>query len=279
MKVVRNTPQISSAKQTHKLSTLMQQVQNEDFINRGTMQLASSQIEFNEDDVYNRRVAVSNPSRSGSRRSLLLKMQEDFPDPKNNTKRLEKELDDILTKTSFEFSSLHRDSSTFEFCRKEQGCSNYKGKLEKTFFVKSPYQDYESIVVPICRPAILDSSNVVAQSNARFPSGRTVDSKSKAGTVKTKMEWSSKTSKQTEDKWKRTRTSWIDRLTKLKQDSSNKHASSHSKDVMLVEREKGLLKSFVNNEEITLVKQRNKKRLSTLQLSEFCKSKTSLKFW
>lgn len=256
----------------------MQQVQNEDFINRGTMQLASSQIEFNEDDVYNRRVAVSNPSRSGSRRSLLLKMQEDFPDPKNNTKRLEKELDDILTKTSFEFSSLHRDSSTFDFRRKEQGYSNYKGKLEKTFFVKSPYQDYESIVVPICRPAILDSSNVVAQSNARFPSGRTVDSKSKAGTVKTKMEWSSKTSKQTEDKWKRTRTSWIDRLTKLKQDSSNKHASSHSKDVMLVEREKGLLKSFVNNEEITLVKQRNKKRLSTLQLSEFCKSKTSLKF-
>lgn len=279
MKVVRNTPQISPAKQTHKLSTLMQQVQNEDFINRGTMQLASSQIEFNEDDVYNRRVAVSNPSRSGSRRSLLLKMQEDFPDPKNNTKRLEKELDDILTKTSFEFSSLHRDSSTFDFRRKEQGYSNYKGKLEKTFFVKSPYQDYESIVVPICRPAILDSSNVVAQSNARFSSGRTVDSKSKAGTVKTKMEWSSKTSKQTEDKWKRTRTSWIDRLTKLKQDSSNKHASSHSKDVMLVEREKGLLKSFVNNEEITLVKQRNKKRLSTLQLSEFCKSKTSLKFW
>lgn len=278
MKVVRNTPQISPAKQTHKLSTLMQQVQNEDFMNRGTMQLASSQIEFNEDDVYNRRVAVSNPSRSGSRKSLLLKMQEDFPEPKNNTKRLEKELNDILTKTSFELSCLDRDSSTFDFRRKEHDYrySNYKGKLQKTFFVKSPIQDYESIVVPICRPAILDSSNVVAHSNRKFPSGRTVDTKAKAGTVKTKMEWSSKTSKQTEDIWKRTRTSWIDRLTKLKQDSSNKHASSHSKDVMLVEREKGLLKSFVNNEEITLVKQRNKKRLSALQL--YSKSRTSLKF-
>ncbi|XP_065942109.1 uncharacterized protein [Magallana gigas] len=275
-KVVRNTPQISPAKQTHKLSTLMQQAQNEDFINRGTMQLASSQIEFNEDDVYNRRVAVSNPSRSGSRKSLLLKMQEDFPEPKNNAKRLEKELDDILTKTSFEFSGLDRDSSTFDFRRKELGYSNYKGKFEKTFFVKSPIQDYESIVVPICRPAIFDSSNVVAHSSSKFPSGRTVDTKSKAGTVRTKMEWSSKTSKQTEDISKRTRTSWIDRLTQLKQDTSIKHASSHSKDVMLVEREKGLLKSFVNNEEITLVKQRNKKRLSALQLCS--KSRTSLKF-
>ncbi|XP_052691588.1 uncharacterized protein LOC128169251 isoform X29 [Crassostrea angulata] len=275
-KVVRNTPQISPAKQTHKLSTLMQQAQNEDFINRGTMQLASSQIEFNEDDVYNRRVAVSNPSRSESRKSLLLKMQEDFPDPKNNARRLEKELDDILTKTSFEFTGLDRESSTFDFRRKEHGYSSYKGKLEKTFFVKSPIQDYESIVVPICRPAIFDSSNVVAQSSSKFPSGRTVDTKSKAGTVRTKMEWSSKTSKQTEDICKRTRTSWIDRLTKLKQDTSNKHASSHSKDVMLVEREKGLLKSFVNNEEITLVKQRNKKRLSALQLCS--KSRTSLKF-
>nr|XP_034300033.1 uncharacterized protein LOC105338947 isoform X29 [Crassostrea gigas] len=275
-KVVRNTQQISPAKQTHKLSTLMQQAQNEDFINRGTMQLASSQIEFNEDDVYNRRVAVSNPSRSESRKSLLLKMQEDFPDPKNNARRLEKELDDILTKTSFEFTGLDRESSTFDFRRKEHGYSSYKGKLEKTFFVKSPIQDYESIVVPICRPAIFDSSNVVAQSSSKFPSGRTVDTKSKAGTVRTKMEWSSKTSKQTEDICKRTRTSWIDRLTKLKQDTSNKHASSHSKDVMLVEREKGLLKSFVNNEEITLVKQRNKKRLSALQLCS--KSRTSLKF-
>lgn len=254
----------------------MQQAQNEDFINRGTMQLASSQIEFNEDDVYNRRVAVSNPSRSGSRKSHLLKMQEDFPEPKNNAKRLEKELDDILTKTSFEFSGLDRDSSTFDFRRKELGYSNYKGKFEKTFFVKSPIQDYESIVVPICRPAIFDSSNVVAHSSSKFPSGRTVDTKSKAGTVRTKMEWSSKTSKQTEDISKRTRTSWIDRLTQLKQDTSIKHASSHSKDVMLVEREKGLLKSFVNNEEITLVKQRNKKRLSALQLCS--KSRTSLKF-
>eukprot|EP00105_Crassostrea_gigas_P022904 XP_011442582.1 PREDICTED: uncharacterized protein LOC105338947 isoform X4 [Crassostrea gigas] len=275
-KVVRNTQQISPAKQTHKLSTLMQQAQNEDFINRGTMQLASSQIEFNEDDVYNRRVAVSNPSRSESRKSLLLKMQEDFPDPKNNARRLEKELDDILTKTSFEFTGLDRESSTFDFRRKEHGYSSYKGKLDKTFFVKSPIQDYESIVVPICRPAIFDSSNVVAQSSSKFPSGRTADTKSKAGTVRTKMEWSSKTSKQTEDICKRTRTSWIDRLTKLKQDTSNKHASSHSKDVMLVERKKGLLKSFVNNEEITLVKQRNKKRLSALQLCS--KSRTSLKF-
>lgn len=254
----------------------MQQAQNEDFINRGTMQLASSQIEFNEDDVYNRRVAVSNPSRSESRKSLLLKMQEDFPDPKNNARRLEKELDDILTKTSFEFTGLDRESSTFDFRRKEHGYSSYKGKLDKTFFVKSPIQDYESIVVPICRPAIFDSSNVVAQSSSKFPSGRTVDTKSKAGTVRTKMEWSSKTSKQTEDISKRTRTSWIDRLTQLKQDTSIKHASSHSKDVMLVEREKGLLKSFVNNEEITLVKQRNKKRLSALQLCS--KSRTSLKF-
>lgn len=274
MKVVKHMNSLSQSKQTLRLSTIVQQVHSEDMVRRGTLQLGSSQIEFNGEGVGGR--GATEPNKAASRRKLLMKMQEDFPPEETATRRLEKELGGILAQGSADdLCSCQREWTSFDYNRTECGYSKYMGFIDTATFLDSPYQDYEKIAVPLCRPDVSKSCSSMVNEGSSRQSRKTVETEPSLGTkrISTNIKMRPSGKNDDLDNRLRNRTSIRSRITNP-ESAGSKGLPSFGKSATQLEETRGLLKSYVNNEEITLMRHRTKRRLSALELS---KSKSNLR--
>ncbi|XP_078333191.1 uncharacterized protein LOC111129975 isoform X17 [Crassostrea virginica] len=274
MKVVKHMNSLSQSKQTLRLSTIVQQVHSEDMVRRGTLQLGSSQIEFNGEGVGRRGATELN--KAASRRKLLMKMQEDFPPEETATRRLEKELGGILAQESAnDLCSCQRELTSFDYNRTECGYSKYMGFLDTATFLDSPYQDYERIAVPLCRPDVSKSCSSMVNEGSSRQSRKTVETEPSLGTkrISTNIKMRPSGKNGDLDNRLRNRTSIRSMITNP-ESAGSKGLPSFGKSATQLEETRGLLKSYVNNEEITLIRHHTKRRLSALELS---KSKSNLR--
>ncbi|XP_048731444.2 uncharacterized protein LOC125648400 isoform X14 [Ostrea edulis] len=264
-KVLKLPPQISPTKHMLKLSTIIQQSDNEE-ASRETLQLSNMQIEFN-DAAVGKKGGGSNVSRTESKRMLLLKMQEDFPASQNSTRKLKKNLDDFFTKTTNELCSSQRHLTSLDFSRSSvrNRYSKYTGLMDTESFLQSPYQDYENIVGPICMSDMSKSGNETTQ-NSEYCS-TAVHTKSSVGTKRKSTTFRLRRSFVGEVDTMKTMTN---RNTKLsqgkKQTNLQRQGLTSGLPSSLVNRNstregnEQVLMSYVNNEEITLKKHQRKGR-------------------